>query len=973
VFLKSLDILGFKSFADRTRIEFSDGITALVGPNGCGKSNVVDAIKWALGEQASRAMRAEKMEDVIFNGTETRKAIGVAEVTLTLANEEGYLSLDRPEVEIKRRLYRSGESEYLINGADVRLKEIRELFWDTGIGKGAYSVMEQGRIDQVLSSRPEERRYLFEEAAGITKIKVKNAEAKRNLDRVEENIRQEDGILKEIKHNYDTLKAQAEKTHRYRELRGVVFNAELDIQLIRLKQQRNNRDNGAAGIVRKTEERDRIKVELDGITKSIADSMDVVNSLEADLAEAQKKLYGLGVEKNEREKGARRLVEQREESKRQLDANENKARLLERRIEEMREDVDEQHDVVADMHKKLEGVDENIRSFEDNIKIAATQINANEQTIRKNQGDIARFEIERAAQERDLEKITDDIVAALDAGLKEAGYSSSERKALEAAFEGALSRLSALLSGRKTLAGDYIRLGKPLLADELAKFSAALDEAIRETREIKALFEKYRASAPSFIDEFLAPQGIITQKRTIDAKIRAAKEGSGSANEGIHRLRAANEEIGLKVGEYRQTLGDLRVNRAQMEASAKAAENHAKIIGRQLAEQEAALKSLRDEIFLNRKRFDEVNEEIGEAESELANIEVRGRKLASDMEKLDKDIKWRSAEVSGKQEEIHRKQEALSAANHEIGRLDLAREQAVNEIANIQEAFKDNHSRDLMEFEERIYQIRATAVELREDLQAAKTAVRELGPINYMAPEEFNEVKERYELHTAQMEDMKRSLENLEKITAEMRAESSQRFIKTYNMIKRNFHNMFRRLFGGGRAELRLSDPNHVLESGIEILAQPPGKKLENISLLSGGEKSMTAVALLFATYMVKPSPFCLLDEIDAALDEANVSRFVQILREFCGKSQFVVITHNRKTMAGAGTLLGVSMEESGVSKMISTRITGSEAKASAEETAAIAAENFVEEDVDPEDGRELPPGVDDPAQVTEAALHPLR
>ena len=279
-----------------------------------------------------------------------------------------------------------------------------------------------------------------------------------------------------------------------------------------------------------------------------------------------------------------------------------------------------------------------------------------------------------------------------------------------------------------------------------------------------------------------------------------------------------------------------------------------------------------------------------------------------------------------------------------------------------------------MEFEERIYEISASAADMRETLTAAKNAVRELGQVNLMAPEEFTEVKERYELHAAQMDDMKRSLENLEKITAAMRAESSTRFLATYNKIKRNFHNMFRRLFGGGRAELRLSDNNHILESGIEIYAQPPGKKLENITLLSGGEKSMTAVALLFATYMVKPSPFCLLDEIDAALDEANVSRFVQILREFSGKSQFVVITHNKKTMTGAGTLLGVSMEESGVTKMIAIRMTGEEQAraAAAAAEAAAATEHFTEEDVEVEDGRELPPGIDDPAKVSEAELHPL-
>ncbi|MDR1095236.1 MAG: AAA family ATPase [Spirochaetaceae bacterium] len=975
MFLKSIDILGFKSFADRTHIEFSDGITALLGPNGCGKSNVVDAIKWALGEQASRAMRAEKMEDVIFNGTETRKALGVAEVTLTLANDAGFLALDRPEVEIKRRLYRSGESEYLINGAETRLKEIRELFWDTGIGKGAYSVMEQGRIDQVLSSKPEERRYLFEEAAGITKIKVKNAEARRNLERVEENIRQEEGILKEIRHSYDTLKVQSEKTLRYRGLNEEVFNAELDIQLLRLRQQRNNRDSSAEGIVKKTADRDRIAGELAGITKSISDNMDVVNAMEAELAESQKKLYELAIERNKFEMNAKHLVEQRGSIRDQLNANEGKARSLENRIEALQDEVDAQNDVVRDMRKKLESVDENIRSFEDNIKLAATQINANGQAIRGKQDDIVRFEAEQAGAERNLEKITDDIVAALDAGLKEAGYSASERKTNEAAFEDRITRLQTLLTGRKTLADDYLRLGKPFGTDEIAKFGVSLDEAVRETAALKTLFEKYRASTPTFIDDFLAPEGIITQKRTIDAKIRASKENAGNANDEIRQLRGKNEELNVKIGEYRQTLEDLRVNRAQMEANAKAAEEQSRLIQRQLAEQENALKTLRNEIYLGQKRFEEINEQISDTEAEIAHIEVRGNKLSADMEKIEKDIKWRNRDLEGKQGEIQKKQEALNAANHEIGRLDLVREQAANEIINIQESFRDSHSRDLMEFEERIYQIRAPLAELRENLQAAKNAVRELGQVNLMAPEEFVEVKARYELHTAQMDDMKKSLANLEKITAEMRAESSARFIKTYNTIKRNFHNMFRRLFGGGRAELRLSDTNHVLESGIEILAQPPGKKLENISLLSGGEKSMTAVALLFATYMVKPSPFCLLDEIDAALDEANVSRFVQILREFSGRSQFVVITHNKKTMIGAGSLLGVSMEESGVTKMIAIRMTGEEearAMAVAAEATAMA-ENFVEEDIEPEEGRELPPGINDPAQVTEADLHPLR
>jgi chromosome segregation protein len=295
--------------------------------------------------------------------------------------------------------------------------------------------------------------------------------------------------------------------------------------------------------------------------------------------------------------------------------------------------------------------------------------------------------------------------------------------------------------------------------------------------------------------------------------------------------------------------------------------------------------------------------------------------------------------------------------------------QSETEIKNIQDNFRETHSRDLMEFEERSFHITQTQAELRDSLAKTRQSLKDLGSVNLMAPEEFAETKERYDFLAKQLEDLAAAKQDLENISAEIRAESSELFLATYNKIKKNFHNLFRRLFGGGRAELRLQDPNHVLESGIEIYAQPTGKKLENINLLSGGEKSMTAVALLFATYMVKPSPFCLLDEIDAALDEANVLRFVHLLREFGHSSQFIVITHNKKTVTGAGTLLGVTMEESGVTKVISVKLANEEAQTVAEPPQA----ELWEEDIELEDGRELPPGIDDPDAVDEAVLHPIR
>lgn len=981
MFLKNLDIFGFKSFADRTRVDFADGITALLGPNGCGKSNVVDAIKWVLGEQASRAMRAEKMEDVIFNGTENRKALNVAEVALTIENESGRLPLDVAEIQIKRRLYRSGESEYFINSAPVKLKEIRELFWDTGVGKAAYSVMEQGKIDQVLSSKPDERRYLFEEAAGITRFKVKSAEAERKLAKTEENMRQVEGILGEVKRSYDSLKVQADKTLKYRSLREEIFQFELDIQLLRLKQFKYERDERNENLKRRTEERDTIRADIDAVSKSLEENMDVVNSMEETLIQYQKDIYGLAVEKNAREKEARLFAEQRADTQASIQQNESRERAIGIKIEELTEDAEEQDGVVRDLQKKVHDIEANIASFEESIQAAASRIGENDSDVRRSEEEIRSLEKERGDHEKALEAITDDIVAALDAGLKEAGYSAAERRSTEAALEETLGLLRTLLAGRETLLRDLAGVADRSAAGDQLPSSAelkhiaeglatALGDAAAYGDKVLTLFESYRKSTPSFIDEFLAPEGIITIKRSLDAKIRAANEGITGRRSRISGLRQDNENLNLKIDEYRATLEELRMNRVRMTTQAQAAEEQAKLIRRELAGQEGLLKTVRDELFLGRKRFEEINERIADTESELAEIEQKGLRLTADLEKLEKDISKKNGDVAGKQETIKKRTADLAKVQATLERIHLELVQSETEIKNIQDNFRETHSRDLMEFEERIFTITTPAAELRDSLSQARNKLKDLGSVNLMAPEEFAETKERYEFLSSQMADLTKARDDLEAITKEIKQESSDLFLATYNKIKKNFHNMFRRLFGGGKAELRLVDSNHVLESGIEIYAQPPGKKLENITLLSGGEKSMTAVALLFATYMVKPSPFCLLDEIDAALDEQNVNRFVQLLREFGNTSQFIVITHNKKTVTGAATLLGVTMEESGITKVISIKLKNEELAISPEPEDTPL---FEEEEVEPEEGRELPIGINDPALVSEEELRPIR
>lgn len=953
MFLKSLDIYGFKSFADHTHVEFSDGITALLGPNGCGKSNVVDAVKWVLGEQSAKNMRADKMEDIIFNGTETRKPLNVAEVTLTISNEAGLLPLDISEITIKRRLFRSGEGEYWINGTLAKLKDVRELFWDTGVGKAAYSVMEQGKIDQILSNKPEDRRYIFEEAAGITRFKARRAEAERKLERTEENMKQVDGILGEVKHRYDLLKEQAEKTTAYRELKDKVFELERDIQLLKLKGFVQDKFNREDDIKKNTEMRDKLRAEIDAIHAELDEHMDEVNSMESELVNLQQQIYKLAIDKQAKTNELGQLNERQGEAKQKINQLESRKAGLEEQIEAVREDADDQQVQVHDLTKRLGDITKNISSFEDNIELAGNRITENDRRSAEAEQAIHDLEEARAEMQERLEAITEDIVTQLDSKLRSAGYSSQSRQKAQDEVNTLLSQLKILAEGRRSIFEDFAKLKGPSEAD-VAKFTASAVSSFTELETLSGklsdAFDGFVETTPQFIDEFLSPEGIITKKRGIDAEIEQNRAQVAEKRDVISSLKAENSELVTKIDEYRKTLEGMRINKAQMEAQITSAEEQLKLLNRQIAALEAQFRELENELFAENKKYDDLADQILEMDGEIQSMERKGIKMTEDLTDLETNIASRNTDVAGKKKDLEKKnaerdryQALIEKANFSAATVDI-------EIRTLKDNFRDTHSRDLMEFEERMYTIDRQPAEMREELSDVRNRLKGLGSVNFMAVEEFAETKERYEFLSAQIADLQKARDDLRRITEEIRAESTEQFLATYNKIKKNFHNMFRRLFGGGRAELRLVDPQNVLESGIDIFAQPPGKKLENIALLSGGEKTMTAVSLLFATYMVRPSPFCLLDEIDAALDEQNVLRFVQTLREFGNISQYIVITHNKKTVAGAGTMLGVTMEESGVSKVITIKL---------EENGRIILpdpEPFEEEDVAPETDVVIPP-----------------
>ncbi|MGN0731623.1 MAG: chromosome segregation SMC family protein [Treponema sp.] len=957
MFLKSLDIFGFKSFADKTHIDFSSGITALLGPNGCGKSNVVDAMKWVLAENKSKNLRADKMEDVIFAGTANRPALNVAEVALTIMNENSLLPLEDTEIEIKRRLYRSGEAQYFINGRQVGPSEIRKLFMDTGVGKAAYSVMEQGKIDQILSSKPEDRRYLFEEAAGISRSKAECAEAERELDKTRQNIQQIEISLAEIKRNYDSLKIQSEKTIKYRKIKEEIFNLQLDIQLLKLKGFVETKARNENSIKEVEEKRNNVRREIEEIQNSLTENTDFVKNLQEQVYACQNELTEIQSMKNGK------LELQKQQNSRLIEIKDKIAQLeakktnIQTRIDELNDEVGESQSNLHEKTKYLADIKKNIESFRQNIDAAGSQITENETHAAEKRKQIEELDAQRANLQKELTAITEDIVTMLDAKLKDAGYSEGAMNLAKTKLEEIIGKLRVFTEGRKNIFSDASKTGCRSAEDgqKLSLEAAeAFDEARKMIDDLQAALSEYINSSPAFISEFLAPEGIITKKREIDSKIADNIKLIAEINQIIKDLNANNVNLSMKIDEYKDTLSKLKQNEAAMGEQLKSIEEKIAMLQRSVRSEEINLKTNDEEIYSESCRMEDTQEQLESIQEDLAEIERRGTETVDRQNELYKQIDDCNSKVSGKQNDLKKKQELQNKFQSQYEQLSVSMGSLNTEIRNIKQNFRDQYSRDLMDYEEHMYTITTPAAKIKEDLSKAKENLDSLGHnINLMAPEEFTEVKERYERQEANFKDTQKTLEDLVRVSEEIKAKSSDMFLDTYNKIKKNFHNMFRRLFNGGHAELRLEDPANILTTGIEILAQPPGKKLENIALLSGGEKTMTAIALLFATYQVRPSPFCLLDEIDAALDDKNVSSFVTALRSFANISQYIVITHNKKTVMGAGTMLGVTMEESGISKVIALRLDDDIEKIKSE--VIQETDDFVEEDVEPEQGVILP------------------
>ena len=914
MFLKCLDIYGFKSFADKTHIDFSEGITALLGPNGCGKSNIVDSIKWVLGEQGTKTLRASKMEDVIFNGNDKRKPMPFAEVALTIDNSNGKLNHPAAEIEIKRRIFRSGDTEYYMNRERCKLREIKELLMDTGVGKSAYSVLEQGRIDQIISMKPEDRRYIFEEAAGISKFKQQCNEANNKILKTEENIAIVETTVSQVRRTYNRTKDQAEKARKYRELGKRGFELEVQLSVCKVKTLLSLKEFRNQSIDKLNSETEELSVKLDGFSASLEEEMTDFRAKNEEISNLRVKSTELAGNISNINNAIGYIEERMRELRIQEQGFRERANTLSSTVSQMQVQFDELDERISDASDRLEEIDAQ-------IKTAGEMIDSSNGKIEKNSAEIKEREEENERLSKELLELSDELKDVIEQLINEVDentsteFSAERRAAADETFNSLLSDLSAFVKLRL----DYI---KGLKTDSLPrqKEESDYERILSELERLQNSYISYKASIPPVIDVLLSPEGLISKKRDIEKREKSVREKSEENRIFISNTRDLNDRLRLDVESLKDTLAQFNVQRAQILSDIDNNKEMKNSLSRMLEERKYELEDSLEQADVVKGKIERANEDLKEkdmekesAQKQLNEVNDRASFLSSSLtdqaQKLQKMRNEREemlAKIDQNKKDVEMHKLYISNADEQIG--------------DVYSSFHTTYNRNLNEFKEYFdMELEQTLVEneLREINKMRESA----GNINYLAEDEFNDAKASLDFYTKQLDDLYKAKSDLEKVLSEIEETSKELFLKTYKEISSNFQSMFTRLFGGGRAELSLQNDEEVLTTGIDIFAQPPGKKLTSMSLLSGGERSMTAVALLFATYKVKPSPFCILDEIDAALDDRNIGFFISVLEDFGKESQFIIITHNKHTVTAGDTMLGVTQEEAGVSKTVSYKV----------------------------------------------------
>ena len=1224
--LRNLTLLGFKSFADKTSLNFLPGVSAIVGPNGCGKSNISDAIRWVLGEQSAKALRGGEMADVIFNGTDSRKALGMAEVSLTIGDMDAEnlkaagVGLAYNEVTLTRRVFRDGGSEYFINKTPCRLKDIQQLFMGTGVGRTSYSIMAQGNITQIISSRPEDRRMVFEEAAGITKYKAQKREALRKLEYTEQNLLRVSDLIREVKRQIGSLQRQAGKARRYKQMM-------LELQHLDTQLARHQFDLLQADVREKESAIEKLRVEIEVYSEGVLRSESDIAELRTLLSDLEQKIHAAEQRGHELKHQIDRHesnIHYNEERLRELDAQNAKAHTEITQGEERRFTVEQEIGVVAERlaasgvalsrHRELlrmkqddlHKTDRELLERQDALRKAQADTFALAQQLTRARNEITALDLQKQANAVRLEKLSAEKIqleeerGRLEARLAEFAASVEteklnaqasrgtleERQArlreiqhelnqagqvlddvlrrqaekrsqsnvleqLQADYEGFSAGALAVLKGAQHVLGsltDKIRVpdayitaieaalghhlqlaltqqpeaaqsilaalhsnkkgrasvaALSLLQDPSAEANAAGEGAgaarfdlelsvpqgagqpgarcvsalsvIQSDASIQPLLQRLlsdtwivddllaatslwrvhpgRFHLVTLTGELLDRHGIYTggsgnhsqktpasalgrknqisdlqsQLGVLHEQVAEASRHKGALQSELTALQAGLQQaqadlrmhevaIATRQGEFNalqtshrslhqkidtvvyeiQSLAaqeqEALVRRTGLSDQLRDLESRERILQQHLAEVNAALEALRhgrdaanaaltetkvafaaeEQLCASLRQQDQsLHNRLKElvqllAQQRAESAEFLQRRAQSEsaiddsrrkMEALDRDRASSNARLTelrnekqaregfiGTQEEdLRERRRRLSEIQEQRGTLEVDLAQKRMSVDNLRQRVREKYQVNLEEVRSECITITFAdqgppKVETLtpEDMAASGAAtdwsavadqvaglqqrIDEMGPVNLVAIEEYEETEQRHQFLTAQHDDLVKAKQQLADIINRINAQTQQMFTDTFNQVRENFRTLFTEVFGGGKADLQLVNEGDVLESGIEIVARPPGKQLQSISLLSGGEQTMTAVALLFAIYQVKPSPFCVLDELDAPLDESNINRFIRVLQRFLAQSQFVIITHNKRTIGMADVLYGVTMQEQGVSKIVSVK-----------------------------------------------------
>ena len=1172
--IKRLEIIGFKSFVDKAVLDFPEGITAVVGPNGCGKSNIVDAIRWVMGEQSVKNLRGKQMEDVIFGGSEMRKPLGMAEVSLIFSAEDGRVPakyLNYSEIQVTRRLYRDGESEYYLNKTPCRLMDIAELFMDTGVGARAYSIIEQGRIGMILLSKPEDRRFLIEEAAGVTKFKARKQVALRKIEATRQNLVRIGDIVAEIKRQLNSLQRQAKKAERFRVIREELKEIELDVAARRYAALDGERQGLAGdlslleeraasagaeladgelaleerrivlleeeqGVSAAQEEAFRLKSEFQGCENRLSfQKKELLNQerliarfgeelaiLERQHGEAEAEVAALQLRRDEFVTEAATGEEQLIVAESELGELAAVERLLTQRQEEKRRELFTLLAEIAKFNnqqsgavKRLEAMAERLeRNRRERLGLAERHKEAEHrvgelEAARQQQAELQQRLVDETATARGREAQLRDALADCEQRFQVARDELSRVSSrlhslqeLEAQFAGYGGGVRSVLlteefRGRfRGVAADFVETGEEfeaaleaVLGERLQYILAdhdddalgaiawlkehgggrcslipgtasvvpltAIPQGCSPLGERVAVADRCRTSVePLLANAFLAGDlsDALSLSRRHPGSLFVTREGdmaengvvSGGSPEGVrqglvHKKREIKEltreaeRLAVAVRELEESRGRLKEEGEEVAQALRELRSQQHQADMQLLHFEKDLQRAREEcqrlderIAVSELEHGQLCEEQEGLQAELA-ASGSGKEAAEERQRmLSAEAEVAGAEVAAKQKEIADAREMVTGLKVQVASLKERRESTLRGCTRVAEQVRELSSRIasrreelaqavveqerltaavavddealqqllrlgqeaeaalaslrqryeagaalLREEEGRLKQVRAQAEEVRqqvaggslrltelglklasleasvkekyrldimgilsraaagdwdEETQLARQVelqrqVDEMGEVNLTAIDEYRELEERFAFLSEQKADLEESLLSLQQAIQRINRTTRKRFMETFQLVNVKFQEVFPRLFCGGRAELRLTEPENLLETGIDIIVQPPGKKLQNVTLLSGGEKALTAVALIFSIFLIKPSPFCLLDEVDAPLDDANIGRFNEMIREMTAFSQFILITHSKTTMAVADTLYGVTMEEPGVSKLVSVRL----------------------------------------------------